>query len=316
MKKLLILSAIMLGLMVAPIAVMKAGKLAAHATSTEAVNENYQKQALPSQNTALSVDEPKIFDVQKTINLEDDDTVVLKGPVTDDSVSAVEKRLQEISLKLSKNAHIRLVLDTPGGDITAGSDLIDFAKALPQKVDTISLFAASMGFQIAENLNTRYITRTGVLMSHRARLGGLEGQINGEFESRYKMIRRQVDFMELIASKRMGIDLETYRKKIVNELWVYGFDALEERVADETVAVTCGKSMTGSYSQVFNTMMGPVKVTFNKCPLIKAPESVELSQIVIGEQDKVEAAVRMAFNNQKKFVDEYITTNRFFTIFK
>lgn len=316
MKKLLLALTVLTGLVLAPIAVTNVQKLAARAVSTETINPAYQQQALPSATNSLVSTTPKVSDIRKTLNLEAENTVVLKGPVTDDSVSATMKSLQEASRKLSKDTPILLVLDTPGGDIVAGMDLIDFAKALPQKVHTVNLFSASMGFQIAQGLNTRYIIRSGTLMSHRAQLGGLGGQLDGEFESRYNMIRRSVDYLDVIASGRMGIDLQTYRNKIRNEMWVYGFDAVEEKVADETVLVTCGASMNGSYKQTFNTMFGPVTVTFNKCPLIKAPEAIEMGQISIGEEAKVQSMIQMSIVNQEQFVREYITTDKFNKSFK
>lgn len=316
MNKLLLALTVIVGLTLAPTMVSNVSRMASRAISTETINPAYQQQALPSATNALVSSSPKVSDIQKTLNLESENTVVLKGPVTEDSVSATMKALQEASRRLSKDTPILLVLDTPGGDIVSGMDLIDFAKALPQKVHTVNLFSASMGFHIAQGLNTRYIIRSGTLMSHRARLGGLEGQLDGEFESRYNMIRRSVDYLEVIASQRMGIDVQTYRDKIRNELWVYGFDAMEQKVADETVLVTCGASMSGSYQQVFMTMFGPVKVTFNKCPLIKAPEAIELGNISVGEQANVKAMIQMSITGQEQFVREYITTDKFSKSFK
>lgn len=309
---------ILTGLAVAtPIAINSANKLSSRASSTISVSNAYQAQALPAASNALENESaPKILDVKKTLNLEDSNTVTLKGPVTDGSVSTTMKKLQEISRRVSKDTPIYLVLDTPGGDIMAGMELIDMAKALPQKVHTVTLFAASMGFQIAQGLNNRYIVRTGTLMSHRARMEGLGGQVKGELESRYKMVRRAVDYLDTIASQRMGLDLQTYEGKIYNELWVYGFDALNEKVADETVLVSCGESLNGTYSQIFDTFFGPVKVTFNKCPLIKTPESIEMGNIATGDQAKVKAAIDMAINNEDQFVREYIVTDRFSAMFK
>lgn len=316
MNKLLLALTVVLGLVLAPTAVENVSKVVSRAVTTETINPTYQQQALPSATNALVSSTPKITDVSKTLNLEAANTAVLRGPVTNDSVSTTMKAMQEMSRKLSKDTPILLVLDTPGGDIVAGNELIDFAKALPQKVHTVSLFSASMGFQIAQNLDTRYISRSGTLMSHRAQLGGLGGQLDGEFESRYNMIRRTVDFLDVIASKRMGIDLQAYREKIRNELWVLGFDAVGEKVADEMVLVACGSTMSGSYEQTFNTFFGPVKVTFNKCPLIKAPEKIEFENVTVGREAEAKDMIETSINRPEQFVREYITTDKFYKSFK
>jgi len=140
---------------------------------------------------------PKLKPASKTITLESKNIVVFRGPVTEKSASEVQTKILEMSHRLGKNKVIYLVLNTPGGSVGAGLDLIDFLRAIPQKVHTITLFAASMGFQFAQNMDKRYITPNGTLMSHRARLGGLGGQLDGELESRYKSFK---DFRTLFGS--------------------------------------------------------------------------------------------------------------------
>lgn len=316
MNKLLIGLALVAGLLLAPTGLKKVQQYTSRALSEIRVNSAYQQQALPPASSALESSTPKILDVQETLILEEKNTVVFRGPVTDSSVANAMRNLQAVSRRVSKDTPILLVLDTPGGDIMSGQDLIDFAKALPQKVHTVTLFAASMGFQIAQALDTRYVARTGTLMSHRARLEGLGGQVKGELETRYKMIRRAVDFLDVTAAQRMGLDLKAYEEKIFNELWVYGYDAVGEKVADKQVLVRCGDSMNGSYDQVYETFIGSVVVTFSKCPLIRAPEAIKLGGVPEDKKLEVTNAVRMSISNQRQFVQDYILTNRFYSIFK
>jgi len=193
--------------------------------------------------------------------------------------------------------------------------LVDFAKGLPQKVNTITLFAASMGFEIAQALDTRYITSSGILMAHRTSLGGLEGQVNGEFESRYKMVRNSTDYMHNRSAQRMGINLDTYEKKIANELWVHGFEAEKERVADEEVNIRCGTSLKGSYTEVYETSFGTAEVTFPKCPLIRTPDNVKMVGVDVSQDESRSSAVLSSIYNPLKFLREYIITNRFHEIF-
>jgi ATP-dependent protease ClpP protease subunit len=261
--------------------------------------------------------ELKVVGVEKTLLLEARNTVVLRGPVTIDSVSRTMLQLKKISKKLPKTTPIYLVLDTPGGSIMDGLDLIDFANALPQKVHTVTLFAASMGFQIAQNLDRRYIIRNGILMSHRASVSGLSGQVKGELESRYKMVRRAVDYLDFQAAKRMGMDLNKYEAMVVNEYWIYGYDAVADKAADEEVLVQCGESLTGTEDLSFQTMFGEMTATVSKCPLIKGAVSIDASQLY-DKADVQEATeiLLMSLENKRVFIKEYIVTGKFVEIFR
>lgn len=317
MRKLIkILMALTVLVAVAPVGIKVADKVVAGKLSSITINKAYKEQVIPKAEDNLESGDVKQTEVKKIINLEDTNTVVLRGPVTDSSVAKAMKQLQTASRRVSKDATIYLVLDTPGGSVDAGLDLIDFAKALPQKVDTITLFAASMGFQIVQNLNTRYITTNGTLMSHRARVEGMGGQIKGEFESRYKMLRRSIDYLDFQAANRMGMDPKAYDQLIFNEYWVYGFDAISAKAADQQVLVKCGDSLDGSDKVVFNTLFGTITVTFSKCPLIKAPESVELSGSNAAQDAQMRDLITMAIEDKPRFVKEYISTDRFYEVFK
>lgn len=261
-------------------------------------------------------DSEKVYPVSRVITLEDKNTVVFRGPVTGDSVGKAMKSLSKMSLRLAKSATIYLVLDTPGGSVSDGADFIDFLQSLLQKVTTVTLFAASMGFQIVENNpGERLIAQNGMLMSHRA-AGGLEGQFDGEFESRYRMVKAQIDYLELKDSERMGISLVAYKAKVKDEMWVHGFDAKAEKIADEEVLVQCGESMQdGTDTATFETAFGPVDVTFDKCPLIKQPLEIKVGRISPNARNYVYSAIYKSFNDKEAFIRAYIVNNKINTLF-
>jgi ATP-dependent protease ClpP protease subunit len=318
MKTTLIVLSLIAATLLAPLGVKMANRALPVKTSTTSVNPAApEAKAIPATVVTLEDTSPvKNQEIKKTITLEEGTAVTLRGPVTGSSVAKAMKALQAASRRNSKDTHLQLVLDTPGGDIDAGNDLIDFAKALPQKVDTITLFAASMGFQIAQNLDTRYITRNGTLMSHRARVGGLGGQVKGELETRYRMIRRTVDQLDFVAATRMGMDTKAYETLVLNEYWVYGFDAVDAKAADEQVALRCGESMDGTEVVSFQTFFGDVKVTFSKCPLMKEPESIDFGNVMDSDRENVMSAIKMSLLQQTKFVDSYILTSKFSEMFR
>lgn len=288
------------------------------AVTSIVINENSSKTdtTVPSTGDITEEKELKVVGVSRTLVLEARNTVVLRGPVTIDSVAKTMLELKAASRRLDKSTPIYLVLDTPGGSVSDGLDLIDFANALPQKIHTVTLFAASMGFQIAQNLDRRYIIRSGTLMSHRAALGGLGGQMKGELESRYRMLRRWVDYLDYQAAKRMEMDVKAYEAMIVNEYWVHGYDAVQEKAADEQVLVRCGESLNGTDKVTFQTLFGSISATISKCPLVKGAIDVDASEILNKDEAKRATDIlTMSFEDKRSFVREYISTGKFGEIF-
>lgn len=248
----------------------------------------------------------------KTFILEDRNTVVLRGAVRSSSVSKLQNEIIAKDFRLPSGEPIYLVLDTPGGSVFAGLQLIDNLKGLNRKIHTITLFAASMGFQIAQNLDTRYITPTGTLMSHRASVSGFGGQLDGEFESRYKMIKKVVDYLDHFSSKRLKMDRDEYRNAINPELWIHGFEAKSQNAADEVVRIRCGKSLLKTKTEVLQTFFGKATVTFSKCPLISGPVSVEMSNVEINNRNSFNKLIDMLYNKKEDYVREYIVTGKHF----
>lgn len=174
----------------------------------------------------------------------------------------------------NEGSDIYVVLYTPGGSVSAGQLFFDTLKGLPCNFHTITIFAASMGYQTVQNLGKRHIISSGVLMSHRASLSGVRGELGGELDSVVNFFKQSVKELEVIASNRVGITLEDYKKAISDELWMTGSQAVELNHADEIALVRCDKNFSGSYTQLFRSIFGSVEVEFSNCPLIVAPLAV------------------------------------------
>jgi ATP-dependent protease ClpP protease subunit len=194
----------------------------------------------------------------------------------------VAKKQLEIFSKnnmLARSEPIYLVMDTPGGSVVAGLNFIDSLKSLKRPVHTVTLFAASMGYQVVQELGTRYITPSGTLMSHRGAVSGIGGQIPGELNARLGYIQGLLEQMNKKAASRLKTDVEAYKASIVNELWIFGQQAVDTRNADAIADVRCDKKLVeGKYIQQFNTIFGSVDVVFSKCPLISGPIGFSFSK--------------------------------------
>jgi ATP-dependent Clp protease protease subunit len=259
-----------------------------------------------SQAPTLAVT-PKTTEID-VITLTDDNMVVLDQAFDDETVTAVMQDLQKLSDKSPKDATLYLVLNTPGGSVTAGQRLISFAKALPQKVKTLTLFAASMGFQTVQGLDERLILDTGTLMSHRARFG-VDGETS-QIESRLKYFLAMIEVLDRVAAGRMGITLASYRTLIHDEYWAFGQAAVAEKSADRMVLAKCGKGLNKSKTILVKTIFGNFNVELSKCPLMPGMLGYQPAKDSTPNAEATEY-VKLMFNDKRQFVKEFIITNKF-----
>lgn len=247
----------------------------------------------------------------ETIELRESNTIVFREVVTSMSVAKVQVELMK---KAQSGETLYLVLDTPGGSVDAGMELISFVKGLGVKVHTITLFAASMGFQIAQNLDTRYITSNGVLMSHRATLGELGGEVPGELITRLDFIVDSLTGLDSTASKRMGIKLGDYQTLIRDEYWVRGDKAVKANAADKVVNVRCSSELSGTIDQTVYTFFGPVEVTFSKCPLISGVLAVKFAEghyLSTEHRAQLLDYIGAVYGDKERAVRKYIKTHEY-----
>lgn len=269
-----------------------------------------EKPIKPSVGPAV---EPVNPETLKVLTLRPDNTIVFNEVVTDESVAKFQVKVNEMSNKLKATDEIILVLYTPGGSVDAGMLMIDTLKALPQKVKTLTIFAASMGFQFVQNMDERLIIPSGVLMSHRATLG-MQGELDGEFDVRLNSIRRQVRYMDQIAANRMKMSLEAYKELIRDEYWVHGFESVEDRAADKLILARCGKEMIGTEDKEFQTFFGPIKVTFSKCPLITSPLEIKFDKLAPEGLPEMKTFMKLLYLEPKEFFKTYIKTDSYMKI--
>lgn len=221
---------------------------------------------------------------ENVITLHEDDTVTLNLPVMDDTVRIVQEQLLDKSDKLGANKPLYLVLNSPGGSIQAGLKLINTAQGLPQRVDTISEFSASMSFIISQELGNRYVMQDSTMMSHHATISGVGGEIPGTLLARTNYLLDLINNISKRIATRAGMSIDNYNHLIQNELWMTADEAVMYKFADKIVKVRCGKDLRGPADPVtVHLGFGDAAVTFHKCPLISEPLSITGSEQAVRE---------------------------------
>jgi ATP-dependent Clp protease, protease subunit len=238
------------------------------------------------------------------VTLSKSNTVVLSGIIDGESAGPVITRAKELGSRSSKPLY--LFLNTPGGSIQTGLEMIESLKGLGRPVSTVTLFAASMGFQVIQNLGERLVLKNGILMSHRASgefSGSFGGQRPSQMDNRYNMwLSRLTELDEAVVERSNGKQtLESYQKAYANELWLTGSQAVSGGYADRIVTVRCDSSLNGVTTHTVQMFGLNVSYDLDNCPLNTSPMNIRISS-----DDKQEVSGEKVAETKAKFTSQYI----------
>jgi len=162
-------------------------------------------------------------------------------------------------------------------------ELIEALQGLGRPVHTVSLFSASMGFQLVQSLGDRLVLRNGILMSHNAygQFSGAFGGVRpGQFDSRYNLWMSRMTALDTQTVKRTKgkQTLESYQKAYDHELWLDGAQAISEGYADKIVQVKCDDSLNGVNNNYIYFFGLKIIYDTSKCPLNSAPTNIRIEK--------------------------------------
>lgn len=212
-------------------------------------------------NVALST-----HNLENLITLDFDNLAIVKGAIMKGTADAAVKSLMNCD-----SNDIYLYLDTPGGSVLSGNDIINVIETLKMRgknVYCIADYAASMGFSILQQCPTRLVLQNSLLMQHQ-----MSGGAWGEYEKMQNQVGLFTQIYNSCAKKesdRLNLSLADYKSKVMNEWYLYGDNALHNNAADHMVYVECNQHLLdATYEVTYNTWFGPLSFEYSRCPLVK-----------------------------------------------
>jgi ATP-dependent Clp protease protease subunit len=201
----------------------------------------------------------------------------LRDTIDSNSATQVIYNLNELNTSLSP---IYLYINSPGGDVMAGMEIINYMKGLQaqnRKINCIAFNAMSMAFVIFQYCSERYILHSSTLMQHQMSLSGISGKLY-DINSRmtyYNTIEKELNAHQ---ADRLKISSEAFIGKIQHDWWLHTQDILSQNGADKIVTIKC--TFENYFENVtVSTLFGDITMVYSACPIISQPLKVLFSQL-------------------------------------
>lgn len=195
-------------------------------------------------------------------------TVVLRGVVTDNSISKVIRQINE-----STEPELYLFLSSPGGSIMAGNQLVYLLQTTDKKITCVANIAASMAFVILQACERRVVLPHATVMQHVASYG-LRGEAPNNL-SRVRFLHRMIDEMDRWQARRIGMSLREFKARTRSDWWLFGRESIRANVADSTGAFRCSPEMTRArVKEKVQVFIFTIDVEWSACPLVEYPVKI------------------------------------------
>ena len=208
----------------------------------------------------------------------------LRNEITSESASQVIYTLNGLNSSLPV---IYLYLNSPGGDVMAGLEVINYIKSVQaqkRKVNCIAYNAMSMAFVIFQYCSETFILPSSTLMQHQMALSGIKGKLY-DINSRLAYYNQVEQELNGYQAERLKMTSDEFRLKIQHDWWLYSGDIISQNGADKMVTMSC--SFTNFEENVtISTFFGDVNIVYSACPLISQPLKISFSNLFPVDQRK------------------------------
>lgn len=187
--------------------------------------------AFGSDKTKADLTCSKSYVNNKKIKLNDNRTLVLRGPIDEGSVAPIVANLKQYATA-SSTAPIYLVIDSPGGSVPDGYNLIQVMDA--SKTPVICLIdntAASMAAVLSQFCTETYATKYSMIMFHEAS-SGIGADMITHLPSRIAFLFKYIHELDSITAKQMGLSYDEYIGKQHFEWWMTASEAASCGIID------------------------------------------------------------------------------------
>lgn len=180
----------------------------------------------------LSRNPLKKVPVYQKVNIDENRLVVLKGPVNSFSVDPLVRKITELD-RIGKSP-IYLIINSPGGSVTDGFELIGAITSIESPVVCIAESEAySMAALISVFCDKLYMHRFSMMMFHEASWGGRGDET--KMKARGHATAKYLDQVFNEVAEELGLTLKQFREKIHPEWWLTAREAVQVGIADGIV---------------------------------------------------------------------------------
>jgi ATP-dependent Clp protease protease subunit len=232
------------------------------------------------------------------IEFKKDNFVSLREIITQDSSSRLLSKLNSIE---NKHNIMYLYINSPGGSVIAGLEIINYIKSLQsreKKIICIAHNAMSMAFVVFQYCSERYILYSSTLMQHQMSLG-VKGKLY-DINSRMSYLNSLETNINREQAIRLKLSLDNFTRLIQNDWWLYSEDILLNNAADKIVSIFCSFDNFEETTTV-NTLFGDVTIKYSACPIINYPLQISFPTLNFSE-DKKSEFMDTHINFMKKYI--------------
>ena len=206
----------------------------------------------------------------KTITLYSYNSIALRGSIDGDNASRFINQLA----RNTENTVI-VYIDSSGGSVGAGMNIIDAIKSSGKRVICIANTAMSMSFSIFQSCTVRLVTPHAMLMQHQGALR-VSGDTNKAI-SEFQVMLKTFDECDRMDAEKLKMPLRVFQNKIKDDWWLFGPEIVDSGAADAIVQVRCSKELSDTNDIIANSFVfSIVKIVYSSCPLVSEPLSVNI----------------------------------------